>query len=542
MNRKKYDYFFLVFFAVSVLFAYIVGSGLGCSFENRTRHEGAVKINMEFEEKSGNFYYEFTLPDMDITGKNLAYNTSYFSSEVFIDGVKIYECRPFDESRTHSTGYRWNFIKLSDKDAGKNIVIHQKSPYKNISPDDTLYFGETSDIYKAIFTDDGLRMTLAVIILVVGIILMLYSVFILKLNYADSTPVFFSVFSILLAVWAATNLKVCSLLFSDTLVCTMLNHYSLMLMPVAFLQFLRQIYTDKENILWDITQYAGTGLVIIRTVLDVFRIAEMRETLWITQVYIFVFAVVGIVLGVKEFVTHRVTRRLRINIICLIIILAATLLEIMVLKLFNKDSSYGMFCFIIYVVIMAANIVKESQKIKKRANEAEIYKNLAFTDELTGVFNRTAFRADMDKLVIEDKNTGENKIIPVAVFIFDLNDLKKCNDQFGHENGDIYISSVSKIISEAFGVDGKCYRIGGDEFCVLMQYTGQNEIDSKLRIIQKKIRELNRKKFVVNISVAAGYAVYDENIDEDLDATMKRADTMMYENKQKFKQNRQNGI
>ena len=133
-------------------------------------------------------------------------------------------------------------------------------------------------------------------------------------------------------------------------------------------------------------------------------------------------------------------------------------------------------------------------------------------------------------------------IIPVAVFIFDLNDLKKCNDQFGHENGDIYISSVSKIISEAFGVDGKCYRIGGDEFCVLMQYTGQNEIDSKLRIIQKKIRELNRKKFVVNMSVSAGYAVYDENIDEDLDATMKRADTMMYENKQKFKQNRQNGI
>ena len=43
-------------------------------------------------------------------------------------------------------------------------------------------------------------------------------------------------------------------------------------------------------------------------------------------------------------------------------------------------------------------------------------------------------------------------------------------------------------------------------------------------------------------SLLKGLRRYDENIDEDLDATMKRADTMMYENKQKFKQNRQNGI
>ena len=54
--------------------------------------------------------------------------------------------------------------------------------------------------------------------------------------------------------------------------------------------------------------------------------------------------------------------------------------------------------------------------------------------------------------------------------MFDLNDLKKCNDTYGHDYGDQYIMMASEILKKLFALDGKCYRIGGDEFCALVPY------------------------------------------------------------------------
>jgi len=283
-------------------------------------------------------------------------------------------------------------------------------------------------------------------------------------------------------------------------------------------------------------EYLGAGIVLIRTVLDLTSIAELRETLGFTQVYICLFAVVGVSLGIREIVTHKITKQLKFNIICLMIILLATFLEILVLRLFNKDSIYGTVCFMIYVIIMTLDIVKQSMKMKERANENEIYRQLAFTDELTGVFNRTAFKNDLDKQVRTDAETGSSQTNSCALFMFDLNDLKKCNDKFGHEKGDEYIKTISEVIASAFGLDGRCYRIGGDEFSVIAPYISQNDIDGKLNWINRRITEINKKKFVVTMSVSAGYAVYDEEKDENLDATLKRADEMMYENKRLYKE------
>ena len=120
--------------------------------------------------------------------------------------------------------------------------------------------------------------------------------------------------------------------------------------------------------------------------------------------------------------------------------------------------------------------------------------------------------------------------------MFDLNDLKKCNDNFGHEYGDCYITMVSDIIKEVFGTDGKCYRIGGDEFCSIMDYTSQEDIENKYNHFVEAIQKKNEQEFVVPVSVAVGYAIYDPNIDKSLEETLKRADAMMYQNKQKIKQ------
>lgn len=54
------------------------------------------------------------------------------------------------------------------------------------------------------------------------------------------------------------------------------------------------------------------------------------------------------------------------------------------------------------------------------------------------------------------------------VVTFDLNNLKNCNDNYGHRVGDAYIINAARIIENTFERYGKCYRIGGDEFCCII--------------------------------------------------------------------------
>ncbi|MCM1237138.1 MAG: GGDEF domain-containing protein, partial [Ruminococcus flavefaciens] len=152
------------------------------------------------------------------------------------------------------------------------------------------------------------------------------------------------------------------------------------------------------------------------------------------------------------------------------------------------------------------------------------------------LLNRTAYREDLEKRVEPDKSDGEEKILPTVVYMFDLNDLKKCNDTYGHDYGDKYIKMMADVLKKIFADEGKCYRIGGDEFCAWEPYTSMDAINEKLNILEHEVKELNKEKFVVEVSVSTGYAVYQEHMDGGgLYSTMKRADAMMYERKQEFK-------
>jgi diguanylate cyclase (GGDEF)-like protein len=85
------------------------------------------------------------------------------------------------------------------------------------------------------------------------------------------------------------------------------------------------------------------------------------------------------------------------------------------------------------------------------------------TDELTGLSNRGRMQIDLPALV--DRATEAR---PVSVALFDLNGFKHYNDTFGHPAGDELLARLGRTLRRAVGEDGIAYRIGGDEFCVLL--------------------------------------------------------------------------
>lgn len=488
---------------------------------------------MDVENTGTSLIYTMKLPAEDITDKIIAFDTSHAEAEVVVGDTLIYSLTANKDSFVKTTGTCWNYVIMHEEYAGQPITITLKSVYGIPLPKRNIFYGRQSSVTMAIAKNDILKFTVCILILVLGLVMFFYAFFIAgKDTHALKH---FALFTVLLGAWQVADSSLCTLMIPWSVGLSLVAHTSLMLMPMPFLLFLRTTFQDQDNPLWYIYCIFNCCVVCLRIALQLLAIQDMRESLWMTHISIVVFIIVGLYLSIKELIINKITHQMRLNIICFLIIITTTFIDLMHYRVTANSSAYGAIGFLTYTVIVGMNIIMQSRSMLLHAQENEIYRKLAFTDELTGLFNRTAFKQDMDNQTKTDSHTGSTSILPTVILMFDLNDLKKCNDNFGHEYGDQYIIAASSIIERVFGSIGRCYRIGGDEFCALLTSVSKNEVKNKLGLLRRRIAEQNRKPFVVTMEIAAGYAIYDPKTDQTLDDTMKRADDMMYENKRQLK-------
>lgn len=153
---------------------------------------------------------------------------------------------------------------------------------------------------------------------------------------------------------------------------------------------------------------------------------------------------------------------------------------------------------------------------------------LAFTDTLTGIGNNAAYSRD----VMEIKEQIANKTAYFSMAIIDVNNLKYINDNYGHDKGNVLIISTAETAVSVFGQD-KVYRIGGDEFAVLLR-----NVDSETAklLAERFLLLLKEIKCGLLVSAAIGTASYDSAVDDSFDKVFKRADEEMYRRKAEMKQ------
>ncbi|MBR6315495.1 MAG: diguanylate cyclase [Lachnospiraceae bacterium] len=169
----------------------------------------------------------------------------------------------------------------------------------------------------------------------------------------------------------------------------------------------------------------------------------------------------------------------------------------------------------------------------KLSDQITMIRSHAYLDGLTGLENRTAYRDRVKRL--EEKIVSGNAEFSIAVF--DVNQLKIINDDYGHEEGDRVISLIADTIREIFP-DAKLYRIGGDEFVGILH---EDDPKEKITALKEKLAKISREdkifcKETLSIAVSAGCAVYDPEKDADFNAVFNRADAAMYEDKKAFYQ------
>ena len=152
------------------------------------------------------------------------------------------------------------------------------------------------------------------------------------------------------------------------------------------------------------------------------------------------------------------------------------------------------------------------------------------TDALTGMLNRRSYESRIARAQR-----------PMLIYYIDVDDFKSVNDTYGHQSGDACLKHTAHFIRSFFEtktLDGSCYRIGGDEFCVLVEYGERITADAIPALnaqFTQKLQE-ERAKDEALASVSIGYSVFDPD-QTDIASAIQEADASMYANKRQKKQN-----
>ncbi|MBQ7500860.1 MAG: diguanylate cyclase [Clostridia bacterium] len=179
-------------------------------------------------------------------------------------------------------------------------------------------------------------------------------------------------------------------------------------------------------------------------------------------------------------------------------------------------------------------LTSTNEKLDESRHEVHEMTILANNDGLTGVGNKTSYNNYVASL---EQDLRANRDIRFGIAMVDLNYLKKINDTYGHESGDAAIIRLSHIICSVFA-DSPIFRIGGDEFVIVLKNHDYEHVEELVEEFEKKITASTVDADLPpqdRVSAAIGYALFDPEIDKGVSDVFKRADEEMYENKRNFK-------
>lgn len=156
----------------------------------------------------------------------------------------------------------------------------------------------------------------------------------------------------------------------------------------------------------------------------------------------------------------------------------------------------------------------------RKVTEKELLK-LSNTDPLTELPNRSFFQASHSNIVRRDTQH--------ALICLDMDNFKKINDSLGHQTGDILIKQIAKRLQKIAGTKATCYRLGGDEFSILIDNsTDIHHITHFAQTILDNMARpfiINKQEFVLGASLGIAFYPEDGSNPQEL---LKNADTAMY--------------
>ena len=429
-------------------------------------------------------------------------------------------------------GSYWHCFRLPSDWEGKELRIE-------ITADVARYAGEVPTIYtgnKNAFVymalENGMySLVLCVPIFVFGLALVAFGIFSAR-NKLKSRMIFLGLFAIATSVWNILEARITQVLFRDIQMAMVVLFSCYYVIPFLAACYLDTYETFHRNRFMRTAMYSTGVIYVFLQVLQGINIIRYIDFVTLGHVMI---AVVIFGVAVNYILQRRRNKKVPDAVVYKAIMMLGFFCFVDMFRYhlspLLKATQFSMIGFLIFFFYLGFSVISQMNEVAIKERENAIYKKLAFIDNMTQINNRTAFEQKLHTM------RQMEVIEPTYFCLVDMNNLKKINDTYGHTVGDNAIIAVADALSKGFA-GTECYRIGGDEFCIIAEGMHEERIKEACKKVQSELDEKS-KNLNYDIRIAMGYSkVVQGNMDE----CYNNADVMMYENKKRSKSERVVGV
>jgi diguanylate cyclase (GGDEF)-like protein len=187
----------------------------------------------------------------------------------------------------------------------------------------------------------------------------------------------------------------------------------------------------------------------------------------------------------------------------------------------------------LWLIVAQNRLIRAKKEAKEQSMKAQELSNRVFVDALTSVRNKGGY----DDYILHLKERIKKKdVVEFGICMFDCDNLKVINDNYGHEKGDVYLKTAAKAICEVFQ-HSPVFRIGGDEFTLILlneDFKNRTELINLFKVNCNTVNEQAKNDWE-QIHISIGLAISELSNMASVDDVMRKADQLMYENKRKRK-------
>ena len=474
-------------------------------------------------QESGNQNVDYTCQIPDGTKDTqwvMMLQTHWTDYEIYVDDQKIYS----------AVGERTGAYHLFSLPEGKTLHIqylNENALAVNSIKQSKVWIGDKSSMYRTLIKENLYAAVFTVLAVIMSLISIFAGFYMRPVWHKEICSSLISLgFYILCAgIWVITDSRLLLLVTQKSGVVELISFLAFFGLPVPLMEFSSKMLPEKEKILRTFQNIFVMMLFVysvnyIIDILPIILLIILEHLLMATAIIMFLH------FGYLEIKKkqNRKLNRVMTGYIIFCICSAFALISFYTGNSYMYSIAYvaGIMGFIFFLAYAACISVYD--QLKENANAA-MYAKLAYLDMMTGLGNRTAFLEDTD---LDKTYTGS-----MAYIMVDANNLKKVNDTLGHQKGDELITQITRCLKQVIKNEGKCYRIGGDEFVISLRNKTRQDIETYITQIQKEIQTADTQS-PLPISAAIGYA-WTSDSHKDLEKLLHEADESMYENKKKLK-------
>lgn len=506
--------------------------------ENWTVSDGNVvkraqKLPTDLDVTPGTEYQaSIVLPDVDNQMNYLLLRSSMQDITVYLDDVEIHR---YEEPQEEVLGIKkpvastWVMFKLPTDFQGKTLKLVIKSDVAIFSGTINLVeLGESATLIKNIFEHAFSGFLVFLVLFIIGLVVSIFAL--LTKSTKDNRFLYLGLLAISTSIWILSEARIMQFFTGNRYIIGSISYLMVPLMGIFFSLYFKETILSNDRYKRWVQVVAVIYLLGLMTtmLLQIEGISPFIESMKITFGVIFLnimMFLVIIILEIKKQKNQNAKKFLKyLSVLCISILFEG-------IVFFNGYFDYTSFFLRIGLLLFFGLLLLDSYHYVKKGfesqRERDIFEKLAYKDFLTGANNRAAFERDLDNLM----NKTERSFI---LALLDLNELKYINDHYGHGSGDEAIKNLYTIMNEAFINIGRCYRIGGDEFAILIENTDEDLVKSSVRQVRKNLkREENNYEYPLDVAI--GMDVYDRKIWPNKTKFYHHVDQKMYEDKMKRK-------